>query len=89
METQKQNIENALKERNSVEILAGIFQRLSTLHHQIMQGGATYHSSLNYKSLEESCRILAALLPVFICILLENSQTLDLNKPYYPAAQVS
>ena len=89
LETQKQNIENALKERNSVEILAGIFQRLSTLHHQIMQGGATYHSSLNYKSLEESCRILAALLPVFICILLENSQTLDLNKPYYPAAQVS
>ncbi|WP_159516646.1 MULTISPECIES: hypothetical protein [unclassified Acinetobacter] len=89
LETQKKIIQHALNERNSVEILVGVFRRLYTLHHQLMQGGVTYHSSLNHKSLEESCRILAALLPVFICILLENSVALDLNKPFYPAAQVS
>src|SRR5690606_7697079 len=72
LETQKKIIQHALNERNSVEILVGVFRRLYTLHHQLMQGGVTYHSSLNHKSLEDSCRILAALLPVFICILLEN-----------------
>lgn len=89
LESQKQRIQDALQERNSVEILKMIFHRLYTLHHQLMQGGITYHSSLNHKSFEESCRILAVLLPVFICILLENAKALDLNKPFYPVAQVS
>ena len=89
LENQKQQIQNALQEKNSVEVLKLLFHRLYTLHHQLMHGGMTYQSSLNHKSFEESCRILAALLPVFICILLENAKTLDLNKPYYPAAQVS
>ncbi|OTG75612.1 hypothetical protein B9T23_10465 [Acinetobacter terrae] len=89
LESQKQRIQDALQERNSVEILKMIFHRLYTLHHQLMHGGITYHSSLNHKSFEESCRILAVLLPVFICILLENAKALDLNKPFYPAVQVS
>ncbi len=47
LETQKKIIQHALNERNSVEILVGVFRRLYTLHHQLMQGGVTYHSSLN------------------------------------------
>ncbi|WP_407308135.1 hypothetical protein [Acinetobacter sp.] len=86
---QNQQIQNALQERNSVEVLRLLFHRFYTLHHQLMHGGITYHSSLNHKSFEESCRILAALMPVFICILIENAKALDLKKPFYPVAQVS
>lgn len=89
LQAQKQKVQDALQSRNSVEILSVLFRRLYTLHHQLMHGGAAYHSSLNHKSLQDSCRILGALLPVFICILLENSAALDLGKPFYPAAQVS
>lgn len=66
-----------------------IFNRLSTLHYQLMQGGVTYQSSFNVKQLQDSCRVLAGLLPTFICILLENAATWDSGKPYYPVVQVS
>src|SRR5690606_35911567 len=89
LETQKKIIQHALKERKYVDILVGVFRCLYTLHHQLVQGGITDHSSLNHKLLEESCRILAALLPVFIRILLENSVALDFHTHFYPAGQVS
>ncbi|MGE8537736.1 MAG: hypothetical protein ACN6NI_00490 [Acinetobacter sp.] len=89
LQIEKDRIQHALQQRNAAEILALLFRRWYTLHHQLIQGGLTYHSSLNHKLLDESCRILAALLPVFICILLENSAALDLNQPFYPVAQVS
>lgn len=43
---------------------------------------------MNRKQLQDGCRILSALLPVFILVLLENAQTLDLGKPFYPVVQV-
>lgn len=89
LQIEKDRIQHALQQRNAAEILALLFRRWYTLHHQLIQGGLTYHSSLNHKLLDESCRILAALLPVLICILLENSAALDLNQPFYPVAQVS
>lgn len=86
---QQDKIQLALQERDSVEILKMLFQRLYSLHHQLMHGGTTYRSSLHRQSLEESCRVLGALLPIFICILLENAVALDLGKPFYPVAHVS
>lgn len=89
LDQQKQKIQKAVQERNLTEILLVIFNRLSTLYHQLMQGGATYQSSFNIKQLQDSCRVLAGLLPTFICILLENAATWDSGKPYYPVVQVS
>ena len=79
----------ALQEKASVDILFVIFNRLYTLRNQMIHGGVTYNSSVNRKQLQDACNILAAFLPVFILVLLENAQTLDLGKPFYPMVQVS
>lgn len=89
LQQQKQKVEQARQEHNMSGILAMIFSHLATLHHQLMQGGTSCHSALNRKQLQHSCRVLEALLPAFICILLENAATLDSGKPFYPVVQVS
>nr|WP_290443915.1 hypothetical protein [Acinetobacter sp. S4400-12] len=86
---QKSQLQQTLQERNLSKILFAIFNRLSTLHQQMLQGGTTCHSALNRKQLQDGCRVLAALMPVFIHILLENSAALDSGKPFYPAVQMS
>ena len=52
-------------------------------------GGMTYNSAVNRKQLQDACTLLAALLPVFIYVFLENSHSLDLVQPFYPMVQVS
>ena len=88
-EQEKKKVHRALQEKASVDILFVIFNRLYTLRNQMIHGGATYNSSVNRKQLQDACNILAALLPMFILVLLENAQTLDLGKPFYPMVQVS
>ncbi|WP_180121927.1 HEPN domain-containing protein [Acinetobacter sp. YH12086] len=86
---EKQKVLRALKEKDSVDILMVLFNRMYTLHNQMVHGGATYKSSVNRKQLQDGCTILSALLPVFMVILLENAETLNLGKPFYPVVQVS
>lgn len=86
---EKQKVLHALKEKDSVDILMVLFNRMYTLRNQMVHGGATYKSSVNRKQLQDGCTILLALLPVFMVILLENAETLDLGKPFYPVVQVS
>ena len=86
---EKQKVLNALGHKDSVDILMVLFNRLYTLRNQIVHGGATYNSSVNRSQLKDACRILEVLLPVFILVLLENAQSLDLGKPFYPVVQVS
>ena len=86
---EKQKVLSALAHKDSVDILMVLFNRLYTLRNQIVHGGATYNSSVNRPQLKDACRILVALLPVFILVLLENAQSLDLGKPFYPVVQVS
>lgn len=86
---EKQKVLHALGQKDSVDILMVLFNRLYTLRNQIVHGGATYNSSVNRPQLKDACRILDALLPVFILVLLENAHSLDLGKPFYPVVQVS
>ncbi len=86
---EKQKVLRALSEKDSVDILMVLFNRMYTLRNQVVHGGATYNSSVNRKQLQDACTILLALLPVFMIILLENAATLDLAKPFYPVVQVS
>lgn len=84
-EQQKQ--EQAVQQRDTLCLLSLLFQRLQTLHKQALQGGMVYGSAMQRKYLQGSCQVLGALLPVFILLLIENAQAMDLGKPYYPAAQ--
>ena len=85
---EKQKVLRALSDKDSVDILIVLFNRMYTLRNQLVHGGATYKSSVNRKQLQDACTILLALLPVFLFILLENAATLDLGKPFYPVVQV-
>ena len=88
-EQDKIKVHRALQQKDSVEVLYIIFNRLYTLRNQIMHGGSTYKSSINRSQLQDSSNILTALLPIFMHILLENEKILDLGKPFYPVVQVS
>ena len=85
---EKQKVLRALSDKDSVDILMVLSNRMYTLRNQLVHGGATYKSSVNRKQLQDACTILLALLPVFLFILLENAATLDLGKPFYPVVQV-
>ncbi|CAB1217794.1 HEPN domain-containing protein [Acinetobacter bouvetii] len=87
-EQEKKKVHKALQEKASVDILFVVFNRLYTLRNQMIHGGATYNSSVNRRQLQDACNILAALLPTFMFVLLENAQSLDLGKPFYPVVQV-
>ena len=89
LEQEKKKVAKALQQKHSVDILLVLFNRLYTLRNQLMHGGSTYKSSLNRKQLQDGCQILSALLPAFLYIALENADSLDLGKPFYPVAQVS
>ena len=86
---EKKQAHRALQAKDSAHILWMFFNRLYTLHNQMILGGTTYNSAVNRKQLQDACTILAALLPTFIYIFLENSQSLDLVQPFYPMVQVS
>lgn len=88
-EKDKNKVHQALQQKDSVEVLYVIFNRLYTLRNQIMHGGSTYNSSVNRAQIQDACHILTAVLPTFMHILLENEKIIDLGKPFYPVVQMS
>lgn len=88
-EKEKQKVHATLQNKDTVQILMILLNRLYTLRNQLVHGGATYRSSVNRAQLTDACSLLMALMPVFICLLIENSADLDLGKPFYPVVQVS
>lgn len=67
-EIERERVNFALQEYDTIQILIILFNRLYTLRNQIMNGGATYNSSVNRKQLKDACIILIALIPAFIHI---------------------
>ncbi len=85
----QQQWQQAWQEKDSLQILSGVFQRMQTLCQQMMSGGASCQSSMNRKQLAEACFVLSGLLSTFMFVLLENAQTLDWAQPFYPVVQFS
>ena len=65
------------------EMLSVVFTRLYTLRNQLMHGSATWKGGLNLAQLREGTKIMCWLLPVFIDIMLENSEA-DWGEVFYP-----
>ena len=76
----------ALKQKDTPEILIAVFNHLYTLRNQIMHGGATYDSQINRLQIKDGCQILLALIPAIIEIVLNNSNN-DWGKPFYPVVK--
>lgn len=76
-------ISQAVAHMNTELILSLIFDRLYTVRNQLVHGGATYLSRVNRAQINDGCTILAALMPIFLQIIMENPKE-DWGDLIYP-----
>jgi hypothetical protein len=79
----KASANRALGRRNTIRILAEIFDRLYTLRNQIIHGGATWNSVVNRGQMKDGANILGFLVPTIIHLMMENHNQVW-GEPCYP-----
>lgn len=79
----RRRVNVALRERDTRLILSTLFDRLYVLRNQLVHGGATWNSAVNRDQVRDGARILAALVPVFIDLMMDNPEA-SWGAPYYP-----
>jgi hypothetical protein len=79
----RERIGKALARNDTKVVLSTLFDRLYVLRNQLLHGGATWDSKVNRGQVGDGYRILAALVPVFIDLMMDNPD-LDWGAPYYP-----
>ncbi len=77
----------ALKQKDTPEILIAVFNHLYTLRNQIMHGGATFNSTINRSQLKDACNILSTLIPEMLKVMLQNPDDKTWGKPFYPVVK--
>ncbi|WP_439238605.1 hypothetical protein [Lonepinella sp. BR2919] len=87
MDKNVDSFRKAVKHKNTAKILLFLFERLYILRNQIMHGGSTYGSSTNRDQVRDSCRILTALLPEMLQIMMKHHDQVDWGKPFYPVVK--
>ena len=83
LEKSKEKMKFALGDRDCRPVLEIIFDRLYVLRNQLLHGAATWNGFLNRKQVEDSTKIMVAVLPLLIDLMQNNPQE-DWGKPYYP-----
>lgn len=73
----------ALMQGDTARLLSLVIDRLYVLRNQIVHGGATWDSSLNREQLRDGTRLLQALVPVVIGLMLEHPEV-DFGEVLYP-----
>ena len=71
-EQSRRQVLRALVDRDTHFILSTLFDRLYVLRIQLMHGGATWRSSVNRAQVQDGARIMAALVPVFIQLMMSH-----------------
>lgn len=66
----------ALLERKTDVVLSIVFDRLYVLRNQLAHGGATWNSKTNRAQVRDGARLLAAIVPVLVALMLENPRDL-------------
>lgn len=85
-ERSRQRVGRALAERDTLVILAAVFDRLYVLRNQLVHGGATWGSSVNRAQVRDGARILSFMVPLFIDLMIDNPDA-DWGRPYYPVVE--
>lgn len=85
-EKSKRRVGVALNESDTSTILCTLFDRLYVLRNQLLHGGATWNSRVNRDQVRDGAHILAVLVPVFIDLMMDNSQA-PWGAPYYPVVE--
>lgn len=76
----------ALFFKDSATVLSILFDRLYVLRNQIVHGGATWNSGVNRAQVAAGASMLAALVPLFIDLMMDNPQA-DWGTPHYPVVE--
>lgn len=71
-ESAKKRANQALAEQDTVTSVSILMDRMYTLRNQVIHGGATYQGRMNREQLSDACRILGAIAPVVIELLMQN-----------------
>lgn len=82
-ERNQRDVHHALAKKDTVIFLNILFDRLYTLRNQLMHGGASWDSRMNRSQVQDGSRIMSALVPAIIHIMLENPQE-EWGDPCYP-----
>ena len=64
---------NCLSREKVADLLTIVLDRLYVLRNQVLQGGATYQSSVNRDQVKDGVQLLASLMPIIINIMLQAS----------------
>lgn len=68
----------------TLAILQELFERLYVLRMQVFHGAATSGSRLNRATLERGARVLAALVPEMLSIMIANGHSEDWGEVCFP-----
>lgn len=77
-------INAALRDKNTGVILNTVFDRLYTLRNQLIHGASKWRSSVNRESVIDGACVMEYLVPVFIDLMIENSNDIDWGEVLYP-----
>ena len=73
----------ALTRPDTVAVLMALFDRLYVLRNQLIHGGATWGGGLNRGQVRDGAAIMAALVPRFVDLMMDNPNE-DWGEPPYP-----
>jgi len=68
---------------DTATVLSIVFDRLYVLRNQLVHGGATWNSSINRAQVKDGVRILTAIVPAIVGLMLEYPE-LELGDVLYP-----
>ncbi|MGM0905564.1 MAG: hypothetical protein ACQEVQ_03420 [Pseudomonadota bacterium] len=74
---------DALGQQDTVTILSTIMDRLYTLRNQILHGGATYASNVNRNQVKDGCKLLGAIVPLIIDLMMATGTEVWGSAAYY------
>lgn len=82
-ENAKHKANKSLASKDTAKILSIVLNRIYTLRNQLIHGGATCNSSANRDQLRDSTKLLAAIVPIVIEVMMNAAQQ-TWGEPHYP-----
>jgi hypothetical protein len=73
----------SIMQGDTATVLSIVFDRLYVLRNQLVHGGATWNSGINRAQVKDGVRILSALIPMILLLMLEHAE-LELGAVLYP-----
>jgi len=73
----------SIMQGDTAKVLSIVFDRLYVVRNQLVHGGATWNSSINRAQVKDGVRILAAIVPAILMLMLEHPE-FEFGEALYP-----